>query len=490
MSRTYGADQPNNSRDIVETLSQRRDAEALFLRPEFIAGLCFAALTAAFLYLPITHDAIWQMWIGRQMLHGAKLYVDILEVNPPLWFWMAVPIAAVGEVAHIEARILVIGFFVASIILSLWLSPARYRVYLLIASVFLPLHDFGQREHFTFITTAPYVFLIAARLRGDQARRPMAVGLWASLGFALKPHFVVVPLALELLLWANGRRRILRPETLVVLGCATAYAVAILIFAPAFLTYIVPSDWRAYGFFRGAPNPTLLLAPFALAGLGLVLARRRVPAVTKALAIAALAFIPAVLVQDKGWAYQSVPARGFLFLAVMLALSGTRRQPIAYGFLAVSAFLCFLPIGIYRNQYRREMETHLSDVPSGSSIVVLASNPKVAWPMVEEHHLRWTMRQFSLWQIPAIVSGQDKGIERDLKRIVAEDLNQKPDVLIVDRRPVEGDAAKAMLPKGYLDEYIPQIRTPRLESYFYKRSVRLQHREAALGRGRTLATDG
>ena len=43
---------------------------------------------------PITNDVTWQLWIGRRLKAGATLYVDVMEINPPLWFWLAAAIEA------------------------------------------------------------------------------------------------------------------------------------------------------------------------------------------------------------------------------------------------------------------------------------------------------------------------------------------------------------------------------------------------------------
>src|SRR5215211_7582165 len=66
-----------------------------------VAPLCFS--------LQITHDAAWQMWIGRQLLHGTNLYTDIIEINPPLWFWLAVPLAALSQLTGISGLHVLIG---------------------------------------------------------------------------------------------------------------------------------------------------------------------------------------------------------------------------------------------------------------------------------------------------------------------------------------------------------------------------------------------
>ncbi len=43
-------------------------------------------------HIQLTHDVVWQFWVARQMLGGTRLYSEIWEVNPPLWFWAAMPV--------------------------------------------------------------------------------------------------------------------------------------------------------------------------------------------------------------------------------------------------------------------------------------------------------------------------------------------------------------------------------------------------------------
>ncbi|HEX6071606.1 MAG TPA: hypothetical protein VFY95_01190 [Sphingomicrobium sp.] len=418
----------------------------------------FLSIAPLLFLLPITHDAIWQIWIGREMLHGAALYSDIIEVNPPLWFWMAIPQAAVGQLLGLESRLVVIGFFVACIIVSLLLSPARYRLPLLVAFAILPLSDFGQREHFTLITTAPYVFLIAARSQESRTAHPWIIGFFAAFGLALKPYFIVVPIALELFAWSKPR---IRPETAALAISALAYAVGVLLFAPSYLTEIVPMVRQAYGSFQGHTTNALCFIAFGLALIGAV-GRKGAPA-TRALVITAVAFLPAVIIQGKGWPYHTIPARGFLFLAIAIELFRHRGRPAQDGLLVAAAVLCLQPFGVYQNQFRSQMERHLDGVPRGSSIAVLASNPSLAWPMVDEYGLKWTLREAALWRLEA--SNGNPALTAALKREVAEDLEVRPDVLIIARRQRMGPAAEALLPVGYLVGYRPKLQTRTFRSY-------------------------
>jgi hypothetical protein len=119
------------------------------------------------LLIPLNHDVVWQLWIGREMTAGAQLYVDILEINPPLWFWIGQCLNLLAESVRAPATgTLIIAFALAIGISITFLSRLisdkraiqRFVVYaaVLAATIVLPLNDFGQREHFVLIVSIPY----------------------------------------------------------------------------------------------------------------------------------------------------------------------------------------------------------------------------------------------------------------------------------------------------------------------------------------------
>ncbi len=418
----------------------------------------WAAVLAAIpvLYLvPVGHDQIWQLWVGRQLLHGASLYRDIIEVNPPLWFWIGVPLAAIGEIFGLQSRTVVIGFFAGSIALSLFLSPSRYRPALIIAFVLIPLLDFGQREHFTLIATAPYVLLIAGRARGEEVRHPIAAGLFGAFGFALKPFFVIVPLVLEAMI---RRDRRIRPETISLALCALAYAIAVPLFAPEYLSVVVPMVRDAYRHIQGPSILPLVLVTFGVALAGFLSSRHRGDPVSRTLGVAALAFLVAMIAQGKGWTYHSVPARGFLFLALAVELMRLRERPFSYALMATAAGLCFFPVGVYQNPFRAEIDAHLAGLSRGTSIIVLSDNPSVGWPMVEERGLSWGSRQFSLWQGVAAGNGV-RAAQHAMRRTISRDLENEPQILVL-----VGDSTD-LVPRHALADYELRRRTERFTSY-------------------------
>jgi hypothetical protein len=76
----------------------------------------------------------------------------------------------------------------------------------------------GQREHLLIILTLPYLVLLTSRFtdRPCVTSKAFAIGLLGVLGFALKPYFLIVPVALEIYLMIKHRSLVtwLRPENL------------------------------------------------------------------------------------------------------------------------------------------------------------------------------------------------------------------------------------------------------------------------------------
>lgn len=354
--------------------------------------LALAAVSPLLFMLPITHDAAFQMWAGRQMYFGVDLYSEIVEVNPPLWFWMAVPLSGLAAILHFRSIAVLIAAFILAIAFSLYLCTRLYRGNFLFYAAFLlaalPIQNFGQREHFALLAAIPYVLLIARRESGEETslRLAIVVGIFGAFGFALKPYFALVPIALELWL----RRNPLRPETIAVGLAAISYAVAIIVFEPDYFSIALPLAVDAYGTYGQLTAALLLptLVPFVLA----VFLRYRGAAA--AFMIAALIFYLIFVMQMKGWAYQFIPASGMLLLAV--ATSQRERLPVFIALPFAAAFLALVPnLTPYDNP-------PWVDVPNGTSFAALSMSARAGWPMVEERNLKWPLPYMAPWMAPVL----------------------------------------------------------------------------------------
>src|SRR4051794_297607 len=298
--------------------------DAVGSRPLAAVLVVVALVTALRLTGSVDTDVSWQLWIAGRMHAGARLYRDIIEVNPPLWFWMALPVDRVATALHVavdEVLIVGIGLLAAlSLAATSKLSDfgrprqALLLAYAAIILTVMPWMQAGQREQLVLIGTLPYAALIAARREGRQIPAWLAVlvGIGAALGFALKHYFLVVPILLELWLLLSLRKdwRAVRPETTAIVLVGLAYAASILLFAPDFLTAIVPLVRLVYGT-TGPPRLVDLLQPAVVAGtITLLLAAAQHKRLRSAncglgfsLLLAAFGFLIAYFLQAKGWAY-------------------------------------------------------------------------------------------------------------------------------------------------------------------------------------------
>lgn len=442
---------------------------ALFgTRPLLGAFLLIGATVAVRAMGTVDADVAWQLWIGRELNHGAHLYRNILEVNPPLWFWMAMPVERLSALGHIRSDHLLIVLVGCAAALSIAgtdrligeISPARRSLLLAFTALILvamPWTETGQREHLALIGTLPYAALIAARRSG----RPVPVGLaiaigaGAALGFALKHYFLLVPLVLELWLLAGQRRqwRPVRGETAAVTAVGATYAIAMLVLARDYFTVMLPMLLLAYGR-TGAKHWVELFQPAVLTALAsiilLIVYRRfgRSPASSfaSALTVAALAFTIVYFVQAKGWSYHAVPMLGCASVALAAMLAGGVNPPRLM--LLTAPALLLLPFAIAVQHAEREPQsTHdvaqaLTDIRPGETVGFISADPAFGWPAILERRLRFPQRYYGFWMMQAVVSnevhgGTDPRLTELGSRVVRETVDDfectRPRRIIVDR---------------------------------------------------------
>ena len=464
-------------------------------------GLGTMWLTGLAFYLPAMphHDIAWYLLAADRFLDGARLYRDIIEVNPPLGILLTVPPVAFARVSGFGPNSCFVAYVFLLVAGSLALSDAvlrgftglarRDRMALLFAALaaltLLPMENFGQREHLMLVLALPYLLLAAARLAGSPMARGLglSVGVAAALGLALKPHFLIVPLLFEVLI--SYRRRSLtafnRPETWAVAAGLVAYAASTWILFPDYFSFIVPYASIVYAAYQiQIESLFLLIVPLPLilvSALAFALARPRpgataIGAVAETFALAGAGFLLAYGVQAKGWFYQFLPAQaaGWMMAAGLLlgllghadGKNGGRRWRrigcvvTALGVLAMPA----LWHGPYRSQATEKIMPYVRAYAEGGSIFAFTSYVSLAFPLVTEAGVGWSSRYPTQWLLPGLLheltkaAGTDSELAdasrmarlREMEKYVfdstIEDLErQPPDLVIVDKEPgfVYGD---------------------------------------------------
>jgi hypothetical protein len=442
----------------------RRFWPELTISVVWLAGLLLSPL------ITVSPDIHWQLWIGRHLNAGVPLYDWIMEVNPPLWYWMAQPVSALADGLGLPPERVMVTAVFGLIALALVLSamvirdlPPRQRAgmlgAILLGTGLMHLTDFGQREHEALIGIIPYALLIARRADGHAVdwRLALAVGVLATPMVALKHYFILLPVLLEL--WLIVRRRgwqPFRPETLCLATGAIGYAGAVLVFTPAYVTDMIPILGITYTEFRGSPLMLVVnrLVPVAiLAGFYFWHFRHELVGITQALLIVSLAFILSFLLQGKGWSYHVDPAVAALTVSVLSHLAlrrweGSELQFSAKALVGLCLAFAITPVvvaGPYRNAAEERVSGFLETMPDGSTVAPFVTAPAILWPMVIDKNFRLPLRYYHFWMLHAVANADGDlaprlaQFEEAVRQQTVEDmLCHPPDFLIEDTDSMDG----------------------------------------------------
>lgn len=417
----------------------------------------------------------WYLYAGGRLLDGAALYSDIFEVNPPLALWACAAIVALARDIAVDPTVLLkTSFFLltgASLVVSARLLAAatdvtgatRNVLLILMAALmlFLPAAEFGQRDHVAIVLVTPWVLLRWNRVLDRQVPWMLAaaIGVAAAIAIWLKPHFVLLPIAIEVtvLFATRSVRASLRVELLTVIVFGIVYlAVIRLTWSSTLLTMIALYGSRAYIPIYGVPFEEIsarLILPFvlaaaAVASTSLLTEQLRL---LRTLLFVAGATLVCVYVLQAASRYQIIPALHFLSLAAGLgvarALAGELRpasvlQRLVVSGAAVSIMAIF--IGVWPNQvtpYRGRMleEAISSEAPNARTIFIASADVGNAFPLINETGFVWASRFPALWLSPYVATklddegGPDDDIARFALEATVDDLIAfEPDVVFVD----------------------------------------------------------
>jgi hypothetical protein len=411
--------------------------------PSRAAALRAVALLPALFFLvailmpPLNHDVAAVLDFAQRWLDGATLYVDLVDVNPPLVFVLNLVPAALARVVGAPAALLacLLGFAAALWAMARALARGRaagpVEAAVLAAGVPLLLllagSDFGQREVLMAMATIPYALLAARRIEGPAPPRrlALAVAITAAMAYALKPHFLVVPLLIEgLVLLRRGPRAVLAdPVPRAMAAAWLLYAAAIPLFFPAYLAQVVPMAWPFYGAIHGEGPWRVLVADVmgsaeALLLLALPLALHpRAGALAQALGLAAAGAFVSAWVQHKGWTYHVLPMTILGLGALMAAgarwldeaLPAQRAARAAPGIAAVAAFavLAFALRGgetpwrqlAFGQDAAGRLTAWLRAEAAGAPVLVLSPDIFPVYPALTYAAARPTLRTMSIWPL-------------------------------------------------------------------------------------------
>jgi hypothetical protein len=443
-----------------------------------LLALLFAACVIWRLDQTANNDVAWYLYAAGTLLDGGVPYDDIFfEVNPPLMLYLTVPAVAAARLTGLFVVDAYFLYVFAVIALSLALTwrvldgqQVLRRGLLIVAPfvlIILPAGDFGQREPMMITLAMPYLALAIRRVEGRSCPMALAVlvGALAALGFAIKPHFLLVPVLLEVyrLSYSRDPRGLFRGETLALAAVVALYLASILIFTPDYVGRVVPFALEVYnaayrnslGFVMDRPEAWLL--PGTLIVHGLIRRRQRFALTGDVFMVACVGFFLAYLAQMKGWNYHIYPTRAMLVMTLGLMVAGALmdsreanprpRLPraITLAAIAVLAGLSLRPLVLsgYYNEYLDRLLPIVRQHAAGKAIYFISSNTWTGFPLVTYADVEWSSRAASLWLLPGFVQARQAGEitpgMRDIERytidtVVADLTATPPAVILLDER--------------------------------------------------------
>ncbi len=295
---------------------------------------------------PLGPDVSWLITVSERILDGGRLYIDILEPNPPMAGYLYMPpvllARALGMPPEAFVVLWTVGFgllttgFAARLVTAnrLLKHPELFWPVTLLLFLSAWGEDFAQREHFAAMAGLPLVATLALRAIGSRPRAHVWIvaGLAGGFMLAIKPHFAL-PILFGVLYVAWRRRSlapVFAPEMWLAGSLFAAFCVATVLFYPAFLTNILPVATTVYIPDR---RPLWLLLAVRAAVyfeviflIALVGFRRHITAspLLGVMFATSIGFLLSYLAQGKGYPYQILPGTALIASFVLLGFSEQR----------------------------------------------------------------------------------------------------------------------------------------------------------------------
>ncbi|MFQ5739720.1 MAG: hypothetical protein ACE5JX_11975 [Acidobacteriota bacterium] len=450
------------------------------------AVVLLSLLGLAHLFLtPLNHDVGWHLYAAGRLLGGDRLYVDLLEYNPPLIYLLNVPVVLLADFLGVSE----LWFFyagLAGLILlcaaTSWrilnrvtgsLSRSARRVLLLsllFATMPLVKDDVGQREHLTLVLILPYLALLAGRAADKEFsfKTSLLCGLLGALGLALKPQFLFLGLVVEGYVWLVEQRKApwRRPESLTVCLFFLFYGVGILFGWPQYLS-MVRMAAGTYSSFDVSPGKTLALT-FGLPILTLAAFLLARPAAStrelrRTLFLSLLAALMIAGSYLKGWCYHFYPSYALSTVLLTLIVATLAEAPPTDGrsarpYQAFTSLLITLAlISLSSWQVKEDLgkktvweysdEGRLTQLvgqrATGQSVVFFSSSIFPAFPVVNYTRAHWALRFPFLWPLPGLYprgfeprtpEEMGPGERFVMETVVSDFLTFKPVMVVTDER--------------------------------------------------------
>ena len=439
---------------------------------DYIYGLfIFCIPFVYFTFSPINVDSSWSLYLGKQILEGSTLYVDFLEVNPPLVFIYFTFVNLLANIFSLPITYAFIFFILVLILISTYYSyivlksiykTQTYiiRTYLyfiiLILSLFVT-YDFGEREHIFIILIFPYILLMMYRNTIKlSSYHIISIAIIASLGFNIKPHFFLIFLGIEVVYLLHTKKisSLFRKDFLIITASAFVYLFIIFVFFKEYYTFMIPFAIDTYTDAFRIPSINLLFRTECIFAMFIsifffIISKKRTNLDNKILLSVILTTLLMYILQEKGWAYQRLPlfiiSLFFLLHYTMVYFRTNKNDKKKKDYIMISLYyiymiviLSFLSIILNSNMnnvyYYKNLKKIIYQFPNHSSIMIMSTDIAQGQPLLKKSQT-WASRFPSLFMLSALRQKQNYNNHNKIKtytlNAIYEDLlKYKPDIIV------------------------------------------------------------
>jgi hypothetical protein len=449
--------------------------------PRWLPLACIFVLAVFLRHVLVANtDVSWDLTAADKFLDGQRLYVDVIEVNPPATVLLYVVPALLGRLSGIPAEFFVDVLVFLAIGLSLWLSGRVLRKaglvenadgWLLatvtsVALMLLPAQTFSEREHIGLIAFLPLLAVCAARAKGNtpDLAYVIAAGICGGIVVIIKPHFAaaIICTSAAAALYARSWRPVFALENWIAAALLAAYVVFVVITFPPFVYDVLPMVMAVYVPVKANIwiFVTFFATPLWLAAL-LLIARLKGNAMfgfpLGLLLAASVGFLIAYYVQQKGWPYHSYPMLALALIALALAFfdrwhrspsdsPADRSKRLASALAAATiagATFCWMNVAIDCSA----LAAPIRAIKPHPKILALSADLAIGHPLTRAVQGTWVGRASALWVTEEVMLRRLKEnldpqtnarleayAARDRTMLAQDIARHRPDIILVNRR--------------------------------------------------------